>query len=88
MAAKDSVRAAVDEWIKRDQADNRTVGEVRRIMEREVMPAWGDRALASIRKRDVIEPDRRHRRPRRQDRRESDAGLRPAVLQLVRLHAT
>ena len=55
MEAKDSVRAAVDEWIKRDQADNRTVGEVRRVMEREVMPAWGDRALASIRKRDVIE---------------------------------
>ena len=53
--AKDSVRAAVDEWMKRDQADNRTVGEVRRIMDRQVLPVWGDRSLASIRKRDVIE---------------------------------
>ena len=53
--AKDSVRAAVDEWIKRDQADNRTVDDVRRRMDREVIPLWGDRALASIRKRDVIE---------------------------------
>jgi integrase len=53
--AKDSVRAAVKEWIKRDQAGNRTVGEVQRIMDRQVLPVWGDRSLASIRKRDVIE---------------------------------
>ena len=53
--AKDSVRAAVDEWIKRDQATRRTLAEVRRVIEREVIPRWGDRALASIRKRDVIE---------------------------------
>ena len=53
--AKDSVGAAVVEWIKRDQGGNRTVGEVRRIMDRQVLPVWGDRPLASIRKRDVIE---------------------------------
>ena len=53
--AKDSVAAAVKEWLKRDQGGNRSVGEVRRIMEKDVLPAWGDRALASIRKRDVIE---------------------------------
>ena len=53
--AKDTVRAAVKEWIKRDQAGNRTVGEVQRIMDRQVLPVWGDRSLASIRKRDVIE---------------------------------
>jgi integrase len=55
VAAKDSVRAAVDEWIKRDQADNRTVDEVRSRMKREIIPLWGDRALTSIRKKDVIE---------------------------------
>ena len=55
VVAKDSVRAAVAEWIKRDQADNRTVDEVRSRMEREVLPLWGDRPLTSIRKRDVIE---------------------------------
>ena len=55
VADKDTVRAAVEEWLRRDQTDNRTVGEVRRIMEKQVLPVWGDRALASIRKRDVIE---------------------------------
>jgi integrase len=54
-AAKGSVRAAVEEWLRRDQAGNRTVGEVQRVMQREVLPAWGDRPLAAIRKRDVLE---------------------------------
>jgi integrase len=53
--AQDSVRAAVEDWLRRDQADNRTVGEVRRVMQREVLPTWGDRSLADIRKRHVIE---------------------------------
>ena len=52
-----------------------------RIMEREVLPSWGERSLASIRKRDVIEPDQRHRRPRRQDRSQPRPGPRAALLQ-------
>ena len=52
---KDTVRAAVEEWLRRDQADNRTVGEVRRIMEREILPAWGGRALRDVRKRDILD---------------------------------
>ena len=52
---KDTVRAAVEDWLKRDQAKRRTVGEVRRIMTRELLPVWGDRPLASICKREVIE---------------------------------
>ncbi|MFL5338109.1 MAG: tyrosine-type recombinase/integrase, partial [Geminicoccaceae bacterium] len=55
VANKDTVRAAVAEWMKRDQAGNRTVAEVRRIMDKQVLPEWGDRALGSIKKRDVIE---------------------------------
>jgi integrase len=53
-AEKDTLRWAIAEWLKRAQAGNRTVGEVRRIVEREVLPLWGDRPLAEIRKRDVL----------------------------------
>jgi integrase len=53
--AKDTVRAAVEEWLRRDQAKNRTLVEVKRIMEKQVLPTWGGRALRSITKRDVIE---------------------------------
>ena len=45
--AKDSVRAAVEEWLRRDQADNRTVAEVRATME-QVGPAGMERSAAFI----------------------------------------
>ena len=54
-ADEDSVRAAVEDWLRRDRPDKRTVGEVTRVMKRDVLPLWGDRPLAAIRKRDVIE---------------------------------
>lgn len=54
-AVEGSVRAAVEEWLRRDNPNKRTADEVRRIMERDVIPFWGDRPLGGIRKRDVIE---------------------------------
>jgi integrase len=54
-APANTVQSVVELWLARDQAENRTIDEVRRIMAREVLPAWGDRAIESIRKGDVIE---------------------------------
>lgn len=52
--AGDTVAAVAAEWLKRDQAGHRRVGEVERMLKKDVLPAWGDRPLAAIRKRDVI----------------------------------
>jgi integrase len=51
----DTFAAVAEEWLKRDQAENRSVGEVRRVIERDVKPAWGDRLIAAIARRDCIE---------------------------------
>ena len=53
--AADSFGAVAAEWLKRDQAQNRSVNLVRGIVERYPLPAWGDRPAASITRRDVIE---------------------------------
>lgn len=50
-----TVAAIVGRWLKRDQAENRTVDEVRRIMTREVLPRIGSMPMAEVRKRDIIE---------------------------------
>jgi integrase len=44
----------VIEWLKRDQAGNRSRSEVERVMRREVLPVWGARPIEEIRKRDII----------------------------------
>jgi integrase len=46
--------AVVDEWLKRDQAGNRSRSEVERVMRREVLPVWGFQPIDGIRKRDII----------------------------------
>lgn len=51
----DSFAAIADEWVRRDQKKNRTVGEVNRVLERDVKPKWGHRPIVSISRRDVIE---------------------------------
>jgi site-specific recombinase XerD len=59
----DTVAGAVELWLARDQGGNRTVAEVRRLFENDVLPAWGKRPMADIRKRDVIDlVDRIHSR--------------------------
>jgi integrase len=51
----DSFDAVADEWLKRDQANNRSRREVERILKRDVKPAWSGRPLASIGRRDVLD---------------------------------
>jgi integrase len=51
----DSFAAVADEWLKRDQGQNRSAAEVRRVIERDINPAWGDRLIAAITRRDAIE---------------------------------
>lgn len=45
----------VEEWLRRDQADNRSCAEVERVMRHDVLPVWGNRPIDEIRKRDIIE---------------------------------
>jgi integrase len=51
----DTFAAVAEDWLKRDQAHNRSAGEVRRTIERDVLPVWGDRLIAGIGRRDVAE---------------------------------
>lgn len=53
--AADSFAAVADEWLKRDQANNRSHDEVKRAIERDVKPEWESRLIATIKRRDVIE---------------------------------
>jgi integrase len=55
LAVPDSFAAVAAEWLKRDQAKNRSVDNVRSIMARYALPAWGDRVITTIGRRDVIE---------------------------------
>ena len=48
------ISAVVAEWLKRDQAGNRSLNEVERVVRREVLPVWGTRPIEDIRKRDII----------------------------------
>ena len=55
-----SVRRVVEDWLKRDQTTNRKHGtparayaEVERIMNREVLPKWGNRRITDITPKDV-----------------------------------
>jgi integrase len=54
-APRNTARAVAEEWLKRDQASNRRLPEVRRVLDRDILSVWGERAIAEIRKRDVIE---------------------------------
>src|SRR5262245_17745697 len=51
----DSFDAVADEWLKRDQAHNRSFNEVKRVVERDVKPVWEGRLIANIRRRDALE---------------------------------
>ena len=51
----DSFATVAEEWLTRDQGQNRSAAEVRRVIERDVLPAWGDRLIAAITRRDCIE---------------------------------
>lgn len=48
-------KAVAQEWLRRDQARNRSKREVERVVNRELIPAWGHRAFADIVPRDVLD---------------------------------
>jgi len=48
-----SFAAVADEWLKRDQAHNRSYAIVKRNIERCVLPAWEDRQISTIGRRDI-----------------------------------
>ena len=54
-APRNTVRAVAEDWLKRDQGSNRRLPEVKRILDRDVLPAIGNMAITDLRKRDVIE---------------------------------
>jgi integrase len=51
----DDFTSVVAEWLKRDQADNRSHDEVKRILDREVLPTWGQRRIGGIGRREILE---------------------------------
>jgi integrase len=54
-AVRDNFEAVLAEWLKRDQADNRSHAEVKRLIERETLPTWQGRPMSSITRRDVLD---------------------------------
>jgi len=52
-AQANSFAAVADEWLKRDQAHNRSYAIVKRNIERCVLPAWEDRQISTIGRRDI-----------------------------------
>ena len=52
-AQASSFVAVADEWLKRDQAHNRSYAVVKRNIERCVLPAWEGRQISTIGRRDI-----------------------------------
>ena len=55
MAVRDSFAAVADEWLKRDQARHRSHNKVKRLIDKNVRPVWGERIITTITRRDAIE---------------------------------
>ena len=52
---KDDFESVADEWLKRDQAHKRSYAEVKRVIDRDVKPAWHEREISGIGRREVLE---------------------------------
>ena len=52
--AGDNFASVAREWLKRDQAQNKSIAEVERIVEKELIAAWGHRSIRDIRRNDVL----------------------------------
>jgi integrase len=53
--ADDTFESVLEDWFKRDQAENRSLKEVRRLITRNVTPAWTGRLFATITRRDALD---------------------------------
>jgi integrase len=52
---KDQFEIVAREWLMRDQKGNRSAAEVKRVIERDVLPALGRRKIQTITRRDIID---------------------------------
>jgi integrase len=55
IAADDSFASVVEDWLKRDQAENRSHQEVKRILDKEVLPSWGQLRISEIGRRQALD---------------------------------
>ena len=46
--------AVVEEWLQRDQSGNKSIAAMRRIVANEWLPAWGNRPIEDIGRRDIL----------------------------------
>ena len=53
--AADLFGNVVADWLKRDQRGNRSHDEVKRILDRDVLPAWRHQHIAKISRRQILE---------------------------------
>lgn len=44
-----------EEWLRRDQSENRSLPRIKRFIEQDVLPAWGARQIGEIGRRDVLD---------------------------------
>jgi integrase len=51
----DTFGATAEEWLKRDQAKNRSIDRVQQAIKYNALPVWRERLIAGITRRDVIE---------------------------------
>jgi integrase len=48
-------KGVFEEWLARDQAENRTRKIVRRVLEKDALPVWANRHIGTIGRRDVLD---------------------------------
>lgn len=53
--ADSTFEKALENWLKRDQANNRTKGAVKRLIDKDATPAWRHRHVADIGRADVLD---------------------------------
>ncbi len=54
-AAADDFASVAADWLKRDQAENRSRDEVERILRRDVLPVWGHLRISEINRRQILD---------------------------------
>jgi len=53
--ARDDFATVFADWFRRDQAENRSAPEVKRLFERDILPAWQGRGVSAITRRDALD---------------------------------
>jgi integrase len=53
-SSRSNFETVAREWLRRDQAQNKSVAEVTRIVEKELLPVWRHRSITDIRQHDIL----------------------------------